>query len=150
VRTSKIAIGLTTLSAAALLLGGTACENKEGGGTETKGTPTPTAEQQASDAVLAYFHAQADKDSQKACDQLTAAAKTELQQNLRLIATGDCKTTFDKFIAQLKPEQIEKLRAVKVTGSKIDSNRATVTFEGGTQPVPLILLDGQWKISSFR
>ena len=94
------------------------------------------------DADLGFY--KADDDQQKKLARIIAEGDVALA---KLQKTVSEKFGTDSASAVVRAAGSEDVRAVEAASEKVDGDRATVAFEGGSQTVPMVRDEGRWKIS---
>jgi hypothetical protein len=133
-----IARGLLLATASGVLLSGCGASETERAGTTVK----------------TYLAALADRDGQRACDQLTGEAQRTLVsgliEELPELAALSCPDAVRKMGALLGPEERATLKHAEVRVT-LDGDKAMATPVGGTDTVDLVKTESGWLISGgFR
>lgn len=110
-------------------------------------------EDEAADAVRAYFGAIAEGEYDEACSQLAASARRDVADyaatQLPEVGSLDCEEVMGQIFSLIDEDQIAALEDVEVTEVTIDGDSAIAEVEGATEDARLRRVDGEWKFSEL-
>ena len=115
------------------------------------GDDGPDAEEQVRSVVREYLEAFAEGRGERACAQLTDAARREVVDAVTAAfpeaATVRCEEAITEFALDMTAERKRVLLNPEFGRVTVDGDRATVAIEDVREPLPLARVDDAWRIA---